>query len=196
LCGEPADRVDNRKPGASRALGVVLMRLGIAEINQHAVAHILGDKPTKAADGLGDAAMVGADDLAQILGIEAHRQGCPTDQIAKHHGQLPSLCLRPGPHPSLPRMRGREGANAGERTGWNWIWGRVGGVELGNGFEQHTPVAYRGHADVLQIIGRQLGQHYPISLKTQASQPRRNVHQPPFFYPGFAHSRPESPKAR
>src|SRR5690348_5979168 len=31
-CGEPADRVDDRQPGASRALGIVLMRLGIAEI--------------------------------------------------------------------------------------------------------------------------------------------------------------------
>jgi len=27
LCGEPADRVDDRQPGASRALGIVLMRL-------------------------------------------------------------------------------------------------------------------------------------------------------------------------
>jgi hypothetical protein len=71
LCGEPADRVDDREPGASRALGVILVRLGVAEINQHAVAHVLGDKTAKAADGVGRAAMIGADDLAQILGIEA-----------------------------------------------------------------------------------------------------------------------------
>jgi hypothetical protein len=87
------------------------------------------------------------------------------------------------------------GAAAGGRTGWNWIGGRVGSAELGNGFEQHAPVAYRRHADVLQIVGRQLGQHCPIdfvvaegrlvSLKTQASQPRRNVHQPPFFILGL-----------
>ena len=73
LCGEPADRVDDREPGADRALGIVLMRLGVAEIDQHAVAHILGDKAAKAGDGVGDTAMVGADDLAQILGIEALR---------------------------------------------------------------------------------------------------------------------------
>ena len=91
LCGEPADRVDDREPGASRALGIVLMRLGIAEINQHAVAHILGDKTAKAGDGVGDAAMVGADDLAQILGIEARRQRRRTDQVAEHHRQLPPL---------------------------------------------------------------------------------------------------------
>ena len=93
LYGEPADRVDDREPGARRALGVVLMRLGIAEINQHAVAHILGDKTAKAADGVGDAAVVGADDLAQILGIEARRQRRRTDQVAEHHGHLPSLGL-------------------------------------------------------------------------------------------------------
>ena len=79
------------KPGAHRALGVVLMRLRIAEINQHAVAHVLGDKPAKAADGVGDAAMIGADDLAQILGIEARRQRRRADQIAEHDGQLPPL---------------------------------------------------------------------------------------------------------
>jgi hypothetical protein len=49
LCGEPADRVDDRQPGAGRALGVVLMRLGIAEINQHAVAIYLATKPLKRA---------------------------------------------------------------------------------------------------------------------------------------------------
>ena len=95
LCGEPADRVDDREPGASRALGIVLMRLGIAEINQHAVAHILGDKTAKAGDGVGDAAMVGADDLAQILGIEARRQRRRADQVAEHHRQLAPLGLAP-----------------------------------------------------------------------------------------------------
>ena len=51
--GELADSVDYREPGSSRPLGVVLMRLGIAEINQHSIAHILGDKTAKAADGVG-----------------------------------------------------------------------------------------------------------------------------------------------
>src|SRR6516162_5256237 len=73
LCGEPADRVDDREPGASGALGIVLMRLGIAEINEHAVAHIFGDKTAKAGDRVSHTAMVGADDLAQILRIEARR---------------------------------------------------------------------------------------------------------------------------
>ena len=40
----------------------------IAEINQHAVAHILGDKAAKPADGVGDAAVIGTDDLARSSG--------------------------------------------------------------------------------------------------------------------------------
>ena len=37
-----------------RALGVILVRLRIAEINQHAVTHVFGDKPAEAAHGVGD----------------------------------------------------------------------------------------------------------------------------------------------
>src|SRR6516162_3096045 len=84
------------------------------------------------------------------------------------------------------RSGGRERAAAG-RGGWNWIWGRVGSAELGNGFEQLAPVAYRRHPDVLEIIGRQLRQHFPIdfviaevglvSLETHSAQPGRYVHR-------------------
>jgi hypothetical protein len=62
------------------------------------------------------------------------------------------------------RYGGRERAAAAGRSGWNWIWGCVGSAELGNGFEQFAPVAYRRHADVLEIIGRQLRQHFPIDF--------------------------------
>jgi hypothetical protein len=54
-------------------------------------------------------------------------------------------------------------------------------------------VAYRRHADILQIIGCQLRQHCPIdfvfaegglvSLETLAAQPRRYVHRAPPFNP-------------
>jgi hypothetical protein len=62
--------IDQRQPASSGALGIVLVRLRIAEINQDAVAHIAGAKPAKARDNLCDAAMIGPDDPAQILGIE------------------------------------------------------------------------------------------------------------------------------
>jgi hypothetical protein len=46
----------------------MLVRLRIAEIGEHAVAHVLGDKPAIALDEVGAAAMVAADDPTQILG--------------------------------------------------------------------------------------------------------------------------------
>ncbi len=64
---------DHREPGPDGTLGVVLMRLRIAEINQDTVAHVFGDKPREAADRVGDGAVIGADNLAQILGVEARR---------------------------------------------------------------------------------------------------------------------------
>jgi hypothetical protein len=165
------------------------MRLGIAEINQHPVAHILGDKAAKAGDGVGDAAMIGADDLAQILGIEAGGQRRRTDQIAEHDGQLPPLGL--GPHPSLPRPRGRVVMTSLPRTR-----GRVGEGAPGCGFgdglrcsaaegsdrcQQFAAMPDRRNAEPGQIIRRQLGQHLAIDVvgrkglgilpETEPSQP-------------------------
>ena len=54
----------NSKPCPHGSLGVVLMRLRIAEIDEHAVAHVLRDEPTEAAHGLGDAFLIGRNDLA------------------------------------------------------------------------------------------------------------------------------------
>jgi hypothetical protein len=53
----------------------------------------LATKPGEAADCVGYAAVIVADDLAQILGIIAGRQWCRADQIAEHHRQLPPLGL-------------------------------------------------------------------------------------------------------
>jgi hypothetical protein len=40
------------------------MRPRIAEVDQNAVAHILGDKPVEAPDDTGDRTMICGDDLA------------------------------------------------------------------------------------------------------------------------------------
>ena len=90
---QAADLADERKSGAHRPLGVVLMGLRVAEISENAVAHVFGDIPAETADRLGDRAMIGADDLAQILGIEAPRKRGRTDEIAEHHRQLTPLGL-------------------------------------------------------------------------------------------------------
>ena len=77
--------------GAHRIFGVGLAGLGIAEIDQHAVAHIFGDIAAEAGDHLGGAFVVGGDDLAQIFRIEPGRERGRADQIAEHHRELAAL---------------------------------------------------------------------------------------------------------
>ena len=55
---------DQLQPCAHGSLGVVLMCLRIAEIDEHAVAHVFRDEATEATHGLGDAFLIGRNDLA------------------------------------------------------------------------------------------------------------------------------------
>ena len=63
-------RGDQGQTGADRPLGIVFMGSGISEIGQHPVAHVFGNEPVIPCDDVGDGTMVGADDVAQILGVE------------------------------------------------------------------------------------------------------------------------------
>jgi hypothetical protein len=80
--------LDDRQSCAHRALGVVLMRLGVAEIGQHAVAHVLGDEAAIGRDQIRAALVIGADDPAHVLRIELRRKRGRADEIAEHDGQL------------------------------------------------------------------------------------------------------------
>src|SRR6516165_9033370 len=53
---------------AHGALGVVLVSLGIAEIDQNTVAHVLRYKPPEALHRLSDAFLISRNDLAEIFG--------------------------------------------------------------------------------------------------------------------------------
>lgn len=85
--------INKRDPRRHGTLGVVLSRQRIAEIDQDPIAHVFGDKAVEAADRGGDAAMIGADHIAQILGIELRRERRRADQIDKHDRdiQLPYI---------------------------------------------------------------------------------------------------------
>src|SRR5262249_58318240 len=83
------------KPRAYRPLGVVLMGSRIAEINQHAVAHVFRDVALEAGDDFGDRLAIGAEYLAQILWIETGGKRRRSRQIAKHNRQLPALGTSP-----------------------------------------------------------------------------------------------------
>ena len=64
-------RRDQLQPGAHRPLGVILMGLGVAKVDKHAVAQILRHEAAEAAHGLSDAFMVGRDDFAQVFRVHA-----------------------------------------------------------------------------------------------------------------------------
>ena len=79
------------RPAARGALGVVVVRLGIAEIGHHAVAKVLGDMSAKALDGLRRRTMVLADDLPPLFRIEMAGDLGRADEIAEKHRQMTAL---------------------------------------------------------------------------------------------------------
>ena len=68
---QPRHGVDNAQPRANRPLGVVLVRLQVAEISEHPVAHIFGDKSVEPDDRLGDGAVISSEDVAEVFWIDA-----------------------------------------------------------------------------------------------------------------------------
>ncbi len=147
------------------------MRARVAEIDQHSVAHVSGDKPLQRADRIGDGAVICGDDFAQILGVELRRECRRADEIAKHHRQLAAFGVG---------LRWCIGGRRGYRSG-----GRRG-AERSNCSEQLAAMADRGHADADQVVGRQLRQHFAIdiviaecsrvSFEPKPAQPRHYVH--------------------
>jgi hypothetical protein len=88
---EAGHRLDQGQPGAHRPLGVVLVGPRVAEISEHTVANIFGDKSAGGFNDGGNAAVIGADHRTQILRVEPRRQCRRADQIAEQHRQLPAL---------------------------------------------------------------------------------------------------------
>jgi hypothetical protein len=65
--------------------------LGIAEIGEHAITHVLGNEAAVALDRGRAAAMIAPYDRAHILGIEPHRESGRADEVAEHDGEVPAL---------------------------------------------------------------------------------------------------------
>jgi hypothetical protein len=89
-------------PGSANAcnraarFGVVFVGARKAEIHQHAVAHVFGDETVEAANRRRRTAVIGADYLAELFGIEPRRHRRRADQVGEHHRQLPALRPRAG----------------------------------------------------------------------------------------------------
>src|SRR5882757_4754533 len=108
--------VDQRESATHRAFSVVLMGLRIAEVGNYAIAHVLGDKPARAADHLRAAVMIGTHDLSHVLGVEPSRERGRTHKVAEHDRELAAFSrscrLRGGSIRGRPACRG---LNAGCR---------------------------------------------------------------------------------
>ena len=183
---ELPDCLDDRKPGAHRPLGLVLVRLRPAEIGQHAIAHVLGDMPVPALDHLGCSALVGADHRAHVLGIEPRRQLGRAHQIAEQHRQLPPLGLR-----SRRGLRRIRSACAFCRTVTCLIVGHHS-----DRLQQQAAMA-EGNTQILEILICQLRQdggrdvvvpeRLLVALQPQLPQPSRDVHSVPLKAIKFSH---------
>src|SRR5215472_4033957 len=66
--------LNERQSRPDRALGIVLVRLRIAEIHQHPVAHVFGHETIEPGDRLRDAFVIGADHRTQVFRVELGRE--------------------------------------------------------------------------------------------------------------------------
>jgi hypothetical protein len=86
--------VHNLQTGVDRPQCIVFMGLGIAKVDQQAIAEILGDMPFVALDNSSGGRLIGTHHLAQVFGIELVGEDSRVHQVAEHHGQLSAFCCR------------------------------------------------------------------------------------------------------
>jgi hypothetical protein len=72
------------------------MRLGIAKIDQQAVAEILGDMPVKALDDLGTGSLISAHHVPPIFGIKLAGERGRIHQVTEQYSKLPAFGLGGG----------------------------------------------------------------------------------------------------
>src|SRR5277367_4125112 len=150
--------------------------LRIAEIGEHAVAHIFGDEAALALDAICAAAMIGGDDRPHVLGIEQRRQRRRADEVAKHNRELAAL------------------GGIGSRALGNMIRRRsglrdCGGLWAGEFLDRRQYRATMpdgGDAKLFEVFARQLRQYLSVDfivaksglvlLQAEAAQPIRDVH--------------------
>jgi hypothetical protein len=88
---EARDGVDDGQRRPDRPLGIRLVRLRVAEIDQDAVAGMTGDESVEAGHQAGDMRMEGGDDLPQVLGVQPLADRGRADEVHHHHAQKPPV---------------------------------------------------------------------------------------------------------
>ena len=95
---ELAQGLHHPQPGPHCPLRVILMRLRIAEVDEQAIAEILGDMALKAGDHLGAGVLIGPHHFAPVFGVELAGQHGRVHQVTEQHRELAAFGIR--------RMRG------------------------------------------------------------------------------------------
>ena len=121
--GDGSDQLQAR---AHRVLGIMLMGPRIAEIHQHAVAHILRHEPAEAADRVSDTSVIVRNDFPQVFRVQAGGERGRTDQVAEHDRDLATLGGIIGG--MVRRTEERAVARSRERAGRRWRRAACGGV--------------------------------------------------------------------
>jgi hypothetical protein len=89
-------RAQDGKSGAHCALGVVLLRLRIAEQSHQPVAELFQHMAAKLGHRRRSLVEIGVDEVAPILGVKFRGQACGPDEVAKHDCDRTALgrCLK------------------------------------------------------------------------------------------------------
>jgi hypothetical protein len=85
---EWSHRLHHSQPRPYRPLRIIFVRLGVAEVDQQAIAEILRDMSLIASDHFGAGLLIGPNHLAPFFGVELAGQHGRVHQITEQHGEL------------------------------------------------------------------------------------------------------------
>jgi hypothetical protein len=89
-----SEGVQQVQPRPDRPLRVVFMRYGVAKIDQHAIAQVLGQITIEALHHVGTGLVIGADNLPVVFRVQVPRQHGRVHQITEQHGEMAAFRLR------------------------------------------------------------------------------------------------------
>src|SRR4029077_20616010 len=110
------------------------------------------DKAAEAAHGIGNARLVGRNDLAEVLWVHPCGERCRTDQVREHHGDLAALG---GVLGGFVGCRGSVG---------KWRWCARSSAQGSDGVEQLATIPDKSDTKILQVLRRQTRQDRVIDL--------------------------------
>jgi hypothetical protein len=88
---EHAHLVEDAETGVHGTLRVVLVRAGVAEIDDHTIADVLSRVTAEPLDRPSNRVLVATDHLAEVLGVERLRQQGRADEVAEHDRHVTAL---------------------------------------------------------------------------------------------------------